>query len=65
MNNLMIDLETMGTGPNSLVIAIGAVFFEPETGELGEEFYINIDWQSGIDAGLEMNADTVRSYFSI
>lgn len=60
MNNIMIDLETMGTGQNSLVIAIGAVFFDPDTGDLGEEFYTNIDWQSGIDAGLEINADTVK-----
>lgn len=32
MNNLMIDLETMGKKPNAPIVSIGAVFFEPETG---------------------------------
>lgn len=29
MQHLMIDLETMGIGPNAAIIAIGAVIFEP------------------------------------
>ncbi|EFO1574702.1 TPA: 3'-5' exoribonuclease, partial [Escherichia coli] len=29
MNHLMVDLETMGNGPYSPVISIGAVFFDP------------------------------------
>lgn len=43
MKHLMIDLETMGTLFNAPVLAIGAVFFDPETGELGERFYGAID----------------------
>ena len=43
MKHLMIDLETMGTLFNAPVLAIGAVFFDPETGELGETFYGGID----------------------
>ncbi len=31
MNHLMVDLETMGNGPYSPVISIGAVFFDPNT----------------------------------
>lgn len=38
--NVMFDLETMGTGPRSTILSIGAVFFYPEHGSLGEEFYI-------------------------
>lgn len=38
MQHLMIDLETMGTRVNCPVIAIGAVFFDPEKGELGATF---------------------------
>lgn len=33
MNDLMIDLETLGTDPSAPVIEIGAAFFDPETGE--------------------------------
>lgn len=31
MNHLMVDLETMGNGPYSPVISIGAVFFDPNS----------------------------------
>ena len=52
MNHLMIDLETMGNKPNAPVVSIGAVFFEPSTGELGEEFYHVVSLKSSMDGGL-------------
>ncbi|MCV5360349.1 3'-5' exoribonuclease, partial [Escherichia coli] len=39
MKHLMIDLETMDNKPTSAIASIGAVFFDPETGEMGEQFY--------------------------
>ncbi|MEB7084561.1 3'-5' exoribonuclease, partial [Escherichia coli] len=33
--HLMIDLETMGTNTNAPIVVIGAVFFDPQTGEIG------------------------------
>lgn len=42
MNHLMIDIETLGTQPNAPIIAIGAVFFDPDTGELGAELDTHI-----------------------
>ena len=53
MNHLMIDLETMGNKPNAPVVSIGAVFFEPSTGELGEEFYRVVSLKSSMDGGAE------------
>ncbi|HAU5802086.1 3'-5' exonuclease [Citrobacter freundii] len=49
MNNLMIDLETMGKKPNAPIVSIGAVFFDPQSGELGQEFYsaVNLDIDIG------------------
>lgn len=38
----MVDLETWGTRPGCAIRSIGAVFFNPETGELGNEFYATI-----------------------
>ncbi|MFM2590025.1 3'-5' exoribonuclease domain-containing protein [Vibrio sp. TBV020] len=38
MKNLMIDLETMGNSSNAAIVSIGACFFEPSTGEIGEKF---------------------------
>lgn len=34
MNNLMIDLETMGKNKDAPIVSIGAVFFTPETGDM-------------------------------
>lgn len=57
MNNVMVDLETLGNGPQAAIIAIGAVKFD-ETG-LGEEFYAVVDAQSCVDAGLKMDVSTI------
>lgn len=58
MKNLMIDIETLGTTPGSVILSISAVLFEDD-GTLGEEFDVNIDLASCIDAGLKMDASTV------
>lgn len=58
MNNIMLDLETMGKGSNAAIVSIGAVFFNPLTGELGEEFYERIWLESAAKHG-ELDASTV------
>lgn len=57
MEDVMLDLETLGNGPNSVIIAIGAVKFD--VFGLGEEFYEVVDAQSCIDAGLQLDVSTV------
>lgn len=52
----MLDLETMGNGPNAAIVAIGAVRFKQD---IQDDFYTVIDLQSSIDAGLTMDASTV------
>lgn len=44
MNNLMIDLETMGKNKDAPIVSIGAVFFTPETGDIGQEFIRLLAW---------------------
>ena len=56
-NHVMIDLETMGNGPNAAITAIGAVRFT--TVGLAESFYEVVDLQSSVDAGMELDASTV------
>lgn len=58
MHNVMLDLETMGSGPRAAIVTIGAVFFDPMTGELGEEFEAAIDLRSSAKYG-EIDPDTV------
>ncbi|EJD6541455.1 3'-5' exoribonuclease [Providencia rettgeri] len=59
MNNLMLDLETMGNTPNSPVISIGAVFFDPKTGDLGASTEINISLESSMQYGAIPDASTI------
>ena len=59
MTNLMIDLETMGNTPNSAIVAIGAVFFNPSTGELGESFYRAVNLNSSVEYGGDIDPGTV------
>jgi hypothetical protein len=47
----MIDLETMGQRFDAPIVSIGAVFFDPTTGELGREFYVAIDIEDSFRFG--------------
>jgi hypothetical protein len=57
MNNIMLDLETLGKGSNAVIIAIGAVQFD-QTG-LGQTFYTAVDPQSCVDIGMKVDVSTV------
>lgn len=59
MNNLMIDLETFSTKPDAAIASIGAAFFEPQTGTIGQCFYTAVDLKSAQLAGGRIDADTV------
>ncbi|HBC6620720.1 TPA: 3'-5' exoribonuclease, partial [Escherichia coli] len=45
-DHLMIDLETMGKNPDAPIISIGAIFFDPQTGDMGPEFSKTIDLET-------------------
>ncbi|WP_136148377.1 exonuclease [Escherichia coli] len=55
--HLMIDLETMGKNPDAPIISIGAIFFDPQTGEMGPEFSKTIDLET---AGGVIDRDTIK-----
>lgn len=59
MRHCMIDLETLGTAANAPVVAIGAVFFDPDTGTLGEKFDEAIDVTDAMRYGV-MSGDTFK-----
>lgn len=59
MNHLMIDIETMGNKPAAPIVAIGAVFFDPQSGELGAEFYVAINLASAMAQGATPDGDTI------
>jgi exodeoxyribonuclease VIII len=42
----MIDLETLGTGSNALILSLGAVKFDPLTAEVIDKFHVGLDLDS-------------------
>lgn len=58
MNNIMLDLETLGTKPGCIILSIGAVFFGKDG--LGKEFYRVISTPKSEKIGLGTDRDTVE-----
>ncbi|HFV9134628.1 TPA: 3'-5' exoribonuclease, partial [Escherichia coli] len=58
--HLMIDLETMGKKSNAPIVVIGAVFFDPQTGEIGPTFYIVISLVDAMDTGAVPDGSTIE-----
>lgn len=57
MKDVMLDLETFGTRPGSVIRSIGAVFFDAHN--MGQEFYVNVDQASCEKFGLTTDPGTV------
>ncbi|MCZ9212609.1 3'-5' exoribonuclease [Escherichia albertii] len=55
--HLMIDLEIMGKNPDAPIISIGAIFFDPQTGDMGPEFSKTVDLET---AGGVIDRDTIK-----
>ncbi|WP_024590522.1 MULTISPECIES: 3'-5' exonuclease [unclassified Pseudoalteromonas] len=51
LNDVMLDLETIGQHSNAVIVSIGAVFFNPITGNIGAEFYQVIDIEDAMKYG--------------
>ena len=57
--NVMLDLETMGTRPGSVIVSVGAIEFDPQSARLGRTFYQTCSIKSAVDVGLAMDPETV------
>lgn len=57
MNDLMVDIETLGLSKPA-ILSIAAVEFDIETGEPGMVFYRGVSLKSCIDIGLTVDAET-------
>ncbi|WP_153446896.1 3'-5' exonuclease [Vibrio algicola] len=57
--HIMLDLETMGNSSNAAIVSIGAVVFDPTTGDLGKEFECHIDLESAEKYG-KIDGSTVK-----
>lgn len=67
MNNIMLDLETMGIGSNAAIVAIGACAFDlparrqsPNVDpRLFHQFYCRVSLASSMRAGMQVDASTI------
>lgn len=57
--HLMVDIESMGEKPDAPIVSIGAVFFDPASGQTGPEFYKVISLESAMGWGGVPDATTI------
>lgn len=58
--DVMIDLETLGTRPGSVILSIGAVMFDARACHVGETFYSAIGVASSLSAGATIDDETLN-----
>lgn len=59
MKDVMLDLETFGNSKTSVIVQIGACYFDRYTGEIGDTFKINIDAESSLREGFDVWGSTI------
>ncbi len=64
MKHIMIDLETLGTRADSVILSLGAVKFDLTSGKVDDEgFYASISIDSNLDLGRRIQEDTLLWWF--
>jgi inhibitor of KinA sporulation pathway (predicted exonuclease) len=56
---LMVDLETLGTSSDCVVVSIGACIFDLKTNQVISTFYSPLTLQDQLDKGRKIDADTL------
>jgi hypothetical protein len=58
--DVMIDMETLGTTADAVILSIGAVKFNLETGKIDDEgFYRSVSVESNLDLGRRISESTL------
>lgn len=60
MKDIMLDIETLGTGNNAVIIQIGVCEFDRLTGEIGGRACYNLNLKDSLNKGFEIDADTLK-----
>lgn len=60
----MLDIETLGKKTNSVILSIGACYFDPDTGDIGSTLSVSVDAESCVASGLSMDPSTVIWWLS-
>ena len=59
MKHIMIDIETMGTSADAVILSVSACYFEPSTGAIGDTFDKQINLKASLSAGRVIDASTL------
>lgn len=63
-NGIMVDTESLGTAADAVILSIGAVKFNLETGEIDDNgFYASVSIESNLDLGRRIQEDTLLWWF--
>lgn len=64
MKHIMVDLETLGTAADSVILSIGAVRFDLDKGKIDDEgFYSSISIESNLAWKRRISEDTLLWWF--
>jgi hypothetical protein len=64
LKDIMVDIETLGSGGYTALVQLSAVQFSRYTGVTKKKFATNIDLQSCLDVGLKINGETIYWWLS-
>lgn len=56
----MIDIETLGNGPTSVILSIGVIAFDPNSNAIGQDFHQLITIDSCLRKGLTVDGSTIQ-----
>lgn len=59
MNHFMLDIETLGTNNNALVVSISAVQFDMSSNEIGDKFEIGLNKEQQLEKGAIIDQSTI------
>jgi exodeoxyribonuclease VIII len=62
--NVMIDLETLGTESDAVILSIGAVWFDRYNVDESEGYYATLNWQDQLDRGGTVTEGTLRFWLN-
>lgn len=58
-NQVMLDLETMGTDENFVILSVGMVKFNIDTGEIGNKLHLKISINDSLKKGFKIDGNTL------
>jgi hypothetical protein len=66
-NDIMVDIETLGSAPGCVITQIGVVLFDPMSApgsRIGSGLQVNVDVDDAMRFGLKVSGETLRWWFT-